>query len=267
MARRRELGAFLKARRGLVAPEDVGLTGFGPRRVPGLRREEMAELLGISVTWYTWLEQGRDIRASAEVLQSLAAVLALDDVNRRFLYQLADAPLPPRPAPGDLHPLLPWLDVLLPAPAYVVTQSQDLVAWNASFVRLFTDPERLEPSRRNVLWILLMVPELRTRLVDWEVLAVDVIGRFRGAQSLDLKNPRYAEVASDLTGSSELFRRWWERYDVHRFVSRVEVFVLDDGRRLEMQVSQLRAPDRPDELLFAYRPLDAATREGLASLL
>jgi transcriptional regulator with XRE-family HTH domain len=251
----------------MVSPEDVGLARYGRRRVPGLRREEVAEIVGISPTWYTWLEQGRDIRASPEILQALCGLLGLDDVNRRYLYHLADAPLPPGPVDGALEPLVPFLDVFLPAPAFVVTLCQDLVAWNKAFSRLFADPETLEPTHRNVVWIMLMTPSVRTTMVDWEARAIDVIARFRASRSLDLRNPRYAEIATDLTETSDLFRRSWERHDVRRFVTRVEAFVLEDGSHLEMQVSQLRAPDHPEQLLFAYRPIDPATRERLGTLL
>lgn len=266
-ARRRAFGAFLKARRGMVAPEGVGLSRFGRRRVPGLRREEVAQIVGISETWYTWLEQGRDIRASPEVLEALCGLFGLDDFSRRYLYHLADAPLPPGGVASGLQPLVPFLDVFLPAPAFVVTLSQDLVAWNRAFVGLFTDPERLEPQQRNVVWITLMTPALRTSMVDWEARAVDVIARFRASQILDLKNPRYAEIVADLTESSDLFRRSWERHEVHRFVTRVERFLTEDGSQLDMQVSQLRAPDLPEQLLFAYRPIDRATHNRLTALL
>ncbi len=250
----------------MVAPEDVGLCRAGRRRVPGLRREEVAEIIGISATWYTWLEQGRDIHASPEVLRSLCGLLGLDDVNQRYLYYLAEAPLPPSQAEGALEPLVPFLDVFLPAPAFVVTLAQDLIAWNRAFAHLFADPEALDPQHRNVVWITLMTPSLRSSMEDWEARAVDVIARFRASQSLDLKNPRYAEIVAELSESSELFRRCWERHDVRRFVTRVEAFVLDDGSRAELQVSQLRAPDHPEQLLFAYRPNDPASRQHLEAL-
>jgi transcriptional regulator with XRE-family HTH domain len=265
--RQRALGEFLKARRGEVSPEQVGIKPSGRRRVAGLRREEVAELVGISVTWYTWLEQGRDIGTSPEVLDALSTVLGLDESNRRYLYQLAGELYSPRSAFGGMNPLIPWLDAFLPAPAYVMTWPQDLVAWNQAFARLFVDPDRLEARRRNMLWILLMTPSLQTRMADWENETLDAIARFRAARSLDLDNPRYREIVDDLLPSSDLFAAQWQRHDVHRFVSHVQILTLADGSRITMQVSQFRAPDLREQALVAYRPTDNESRRALEALL
>jgi transcriptional regulator with XRE-family HTH domain len=265
--RQRALGEFLKARRGEVSPEQVGLKRSGRRRVAGLRREEIAELVGISLTWYTWLEQGRDIGTSPEVLDALSTVLGLDESNRRYLYHLAGQPCSPRSAFGGTNPIVPWLDAFLPAPAYVMTWTQDLVAWNQSFVRLFGDPGRLDARRRNMLWVLLMTPSLRTRMVDWQTETLDAVARFRAAHSLDLENPRYQEIVDALVSSSDLFAAQWQRHEVHRFVSHVQMFIPADGNRIAMQVSQFRAPDMPEQVLVAYRPISEESRRALEVLL
>ncbi|WP_407665312.1 helix-turn-helix transcriptional regulator [Mycolicibacterium stellerae] len=250
-----------------MSPEQFGLKFSGRRRVAGLRREEVAELVGISTTWYTWLEQGRDIGTTPEVLDALSKVLRLDDLNRRYLYQLAGEPRRSSSAVGGTNPILPWLDVFLPAPAYVMTWPQDLVAWNQAFVRLFADPSRLEPQRRNMLWILLTTPSLQTRIVDWQTEALDAVARFQAARSLDIDNPRYREIVDDLLPSSDVFAAQWERHDVHRFVSHVQTFTMDNHSRIAMQVSQFRAPDLPEQVLIAYRPIDEESRRALAALL
>lgn len=250
-----------------MAPEQVGLRRGGRRRVAGLRREEVAELVGISPTWYTWLEQGRDIGTSPDVLDALARVLGLDEANRRYLFQLAGEPRSSSSAFGGMNPVVPWLDVFLPAPAYVMTWPQDLVAWNEAFVLLFTDPERLEPRRRNMLWILLMTPLLRSRMVDWENEAIDAVARFQAARSLDIENPRYREVVDDLGAASDLFAAQWERHDVHRFVSHIQSFVMPDGGRIDLQISQFRASDLPEQALIGYRPIDVESRRALEALL
>src|SRR5919198_2662167 len=132
-ARRTELADFLKHRRGLVTPDSVGLEANGRRRTPGLRREEVAQLASVGLSWYTWLEQGRDIKPSAQVLDALARVLRLDGAERAHLFHLArvELPLPgedyPREAPTELAAIV---DELVPNPAYLIGPRTDVLAWN-----------------------------------------------------------------------------------------------------------------------------------------
>ena len=138
--RRSELAAFLRSRRERITPEDVGLPGGHRRRTAGLRREEVAQLAGVGVTWYTWLEQGRPIRASAQVLEAVARTLRLDAVERQHLFRLAEAPdmAPPDHSGPPLRPQVQVvLDGLNPMPASVVTERFDILAWNAAYDVLF----------------------------------------------------------------------------------------------------------------------------------
>src|SRR5579863_5754258 len=157
--RRSELAAFLRSRRERITPEDVGLPGGYRRRTAGLRREEVAQLAGVGVTWYTWLEQGRPIRASVQVLDAVARTLRLDSVERQHLFRLAE--IPDAAADGAANQLLPAevravLDQLVPMPANVVTERFDILAWNAAYAVLFppsadTAPAGTGRAERNSL--------------------------------------------------------------------------------------------------------------------
>src|ERR1017187_5888031 len=151
---RAELSAFLRSRRERVTPEQAGLPPGLRRRTPGLRREEVAQLAGVGVTWYTWLEQGRPIRASASVLEAVARTLRLDTVERQHLFRLAEMPDTAVPEAGGqlLRPeIQAILDGLSPMPASVVTERYDILAWNAAYTVLFPRTAEIRPADRNSL--------------------------------------------------------------------------------------------------------------------
>src|SRR5579875_2262056 len=154
--RRRELGAFLRSRRERLTPADVGLPQSGRRRTPGLRREEVASLAGVGMTWYTWLEQGRDINASGQVLEAIARTLLLDAHERTHLYTLAGV-TPPGVA-SDGHAITPQvraaIDRLHPFPAFVSNGRYDLLAYNRAYQALIGDLDALPVEERNSLWIM-----------------------------------------------------------------------------------------------------------------
>src|ERR1700728_2823820 len=151
---RREAGGFLRSRRERLTPPDVGLPKGFRRRTPGLRREEVAMLAGVGTTWYTWLEQGRDVRPSGEVLSALAGALRLDPTERRHLLVLYDRPTPdPRPAGAERvdEPLRRMLDSLTGQPAFVFGRRWDVLAWNRAAEVIYGPYERLEGDERNML--------------------------------------------------------------------------------------------------------------------
>src|SRR5499426_1382309 len=158
--RRAELAAFLRSRRERISPEQAGLPPGTRRRTPGLRREEVAQLAGVGVTWYTWLEQGRQINASAQVLNAVARTLLLDPAEREHLFRLADVPDAASAAgtggagceqvPADVQQIL---DALVPLPASVLNERFDLLAWNAAYEVLWPTVVGREPGERNVLWL------------------------------------------------------------------------------------------------------------------
>src|SRR4051794_32831696 len=166
--RRDELAAFLRAHRDALHPEDVGLPRGRARRTPGLRREEIALLAGVSVTWYTWLEQGRPINASVDVLEALGRALRLDDAARRHLLALAqrgsaEPVVEIEDAPDALVRLITSME---PAPAYVLGPRWEFLAWNRAQAHLYPMIERLERPERNLLWVIFAEPTARELVTD-----------------------------------------------------------------------------------------------------
>ncbi|ARJ06617.1 transcriptional regulator [Cnuibacter physcomitrellae] len=206
------LGEYLKARRALVSPAQVGLPGGPNRRVSGLRREEVALLAGISADYYLRLERGRDANPSAQVLEALARVLQLDDVERDYLLGLT-APRPrtrprrrPERVPARVHDLLASIGV----PAFVEGRTYDVLASNALAVAF---SPRLQPGR-NRLRDLLLDPEEQAFQSDWAAAADAFIATFRGSVGDSTNDARVIEIVGELSVASERFRAAWARHDV-----------------------------------------------------
>ncbi|MFF8926059.1 helix-turn-helix domain-containing protein [Streptomyces longwoodensis] len=209
------LGEFLRARRALVRPEDVGLRGGGIRRVPGLRREEVALLAGISSDYYLRLEQGRDRNPSAQVLRSVARVLRLDAGATAHLLALARPPGAPRTAAPQAPDAVPasvrgLIDGWTRNPAYVQNRYADALAVN----RLATALSPNYAPGVNLLRAVFLDPAERALRRDWEELTEEGVAVLRGAVGPDLDGPRLGELVAELSAASERFRRLWERHDV-----------------------------------------------------
>ncbi len=250
-----ELGAFLRARREGLSPGQVGLPATGRRRTPGLRREELAVLAGVSVTWCTWLEQGRDVRASGQVLGALAWALRLDGPERTYLFALAgdqhDRPVDeqvPRGLPGVVA-------ALAPHPAYVTGGLLDVLAANEAALELFAGPDgSTGPPTNLARWVFLQ-PTAREVLMDWEQVARDLLARLRAATGRHRGDPGAAALVAELRSGSAQAEAWWLRYDVaapHAGVKR-----LRHPRDGEISIvhTALAVADHPDQTLVVYTPL------------
>ncbi|MFK0170484.1 helix-turn-helix transcriptional regulator [Streptomyces sp. NPDC090306] len=218
--RRQELAEFLRGPTARRTPAEAGLPTFGRRRTPGLRREEVATLAGVSVTWYTWLEQARRIRVSRQILGSLAGALGLDDIERAHLFRLADEPPPDRAPsatelPSQYQVLLAHLD---PNPAFVVNPRFDILAWNRGCELLYGDLGALPKERRNVLWLTFTAPEVREMVRDWEAEAALTVALFRTQASDAVLAPGITGLVAELAAASPDFARLWERKDLAPFV-------------------------------------------------
>jgi len=269
-ARREELAAFLRSRREALQPEDIGIPRRGRRRVKGLRRHEVADIAAVSVTWYTWMEQGRDIRTTPQVIDALARALMLDADGHRHLRRLAGVPMT-KPEAGRLLQndgrLKQLVDDLLPHPAHLMEPVTDLIAWNRAYARLFADPERLEPRHRNGLWIQLMTDEVRSRLVDWETDTEHAVARFRAEAGKYLGDPRFAEVIDELNESSVFFRDAWQRHVVEGFAAHTETVDHPEVGRVRARIVQLRPIDQPHLVLMVHELADAESRARMSRLL
>ena len=268
-ARREELAAFLLARREALQPEDLGIPRSGRRRVKGLRRHEVADAASVSVTWYTWLEQGRDISATRQVIEALARTLRLDDSGHRYLQRLAGiAPPSLTHAPAEVdESLIALVDNLLPHPAHLMEPAGELVTWNRAYSELFVDPAELNSDHRNGLWIQVMHPALRERLVNWERETESAIARFRAAAAKYPGDSRFAELIGSLTAGSEFFRARWRRHEVYGFSSHVETIRHPEVGDVRARTVQLRPLDRPHLLIMVHMLEDDDSRKRMARLL
>jgi transcriptional regulator with XRE-family HTH domain len=211
------LAAFLRVHRERLSPDDVGLPSGGRRRTPGLRREEIAALAGVGVTWYTWLEQGRDIGVSATFLDNLARVLKLDASERRHLFLLAHERPPAEPGKTwcVVQPLvLRLMHDLAPHLAYVLNLRWDVLAFNAPADRLFAFGSH-PPGRRNLLWLLFTDAAMRERLNDWEEQAPLMLSSFRRDFARASRQADIHELVDELERVSPEFKTWWRQHDVH----------------------------------------------------
>jgi transcriptional regulator with XRE-family HTH domain len=214
--RHHELAAFLRSRRARVSPEQVGFPRGTRRRTPGLRRTEVALLAGVSPEWYTWLEQGRDIHVSVQVLESLARALQLDANERAHLFVLALRQPPPVETvslPTISPTLQQFLDQLGTIPACIVDPRLNVVAWNAAFRVVFGDHATLSERERNLIWRLFTSP-LRQANEEWEELAGVYLAQFRAAYGRFINDPWWATQITELSRISPEFRELWARHDV-----------------------------------------------------
>lgn len=271
VARRRQSGEFLRSRRERLTPSDVGLPDGFRRRTPGLRREEVALLAGVGTTWYTWLEQGRDVRPSAEVLAALADALCLDAAERRHLYILNDrTPPEPRPVGPERveEPLLRMLDSLTRQPAYVLGRRWDVLAWNEAAALLFGDYGKLDGDDRNIMRIVFTNQAHRDLLVDWEEVASTALAMFRADSARYAGHPDFERLISTLKQDSPAFRTLWPRQDVLRSLSSHKRIAHPVAGRMTFEYTSFAVTGPADMKLIVYTPLEEdETAEKLEALL
>jgi transcriptional regulator with XRE-family HTH domain len=222
-SRRDELRAFLRSRRARLSPADVGLVdNGGRRRTPGLRREELAALAGVGVSWYTWLEQGRDINPSPDVLDALARALRLDPAERRTLFALARTELPltddvagtdHERQDSEINQLIALVDSVDPNPAYLLGPMTRILAWNRAASVVLGSPEHLPSDRRYLLWWLMVEPgeELTPQR---EATARNTLGRFRSEYARHAGEPEYEAFLAQMREHSPRFCEWWDEHEV-----------------------------------------------------
>jgi hypothetical protein len=223
----------------------------------------------VGVTWYTWLEQGRDISASAQVIDALARALLLDQDQHRHLRELAGlAPPEPETPTGDMLPRLQLLvDAAMPSLASVYDRHFDYVAWNQAYARIRHDPASLPRGRRNMLWMMFTDADNRARMVRWESAAQAVLSQFRTALGRHPDDPRLAEIVAALTEASPQFRDWWAEYPVRYFRPATIGIKHPGAGPIWLQMFQLRLVDQPDLIAVIQVPADEASAGRVRSLL
>jgi len=245
---RKALATFLRSRRERADPARTGLPPGGRRRTPGLRREEVSLLSGVSLTWYTWLEQGRDINVSSQVLLALARVLQLDAVERSHLFRLAGLPVP-EPADRSLDvpaAVRTFLDTLMPHPAFVIDRCFDVLAWNGAQERILGRALFERPRRElNSVWMMFRAPEIRALMPEWEREARWLTGLLRQQAAYELDNPRFSELVAELLDTSPDFAGMWETHDVVEFRSAVRRYRHPVAGDLEVSYVRMALEEAP----------------------
>ncbi|WP_431887756.1 helix-turn-helix transcriptional regulator [Nocardiopsis alba] len=265
--RRHQLRDYLRTRRARLTPEDVGMAAGGRRRTPGLRREEVAVLAGVGVSWYTWLEQGRDINVSPEVLDAIGRALRLDGPERAHLYLLAGLN-PPRdhepPAAAVTPELRALIDGWMPRPAMLRDRHWNLLAVNDAARTVFgygdTDHNCLISFFTNAMY--------RTMYVHWSAVAPEVVAAFRADAAEYLGDPGFDRVVEDLGAVSPEFVDLWARHDVGRHVQSLKAIRHPEAGDMVFDKSTLTVADHPEWRLDLYTPRpDTGTEERMARLM
>ncbi|MGW1720113.1 helix-turn-helix domain-containing protein [Streptomyces sp. NPDC002156] len=255
--RRAELSEFLRTRRARLKPEDVGLPDFGRhRRVPGLRREELAQLAGVSVAYYTRLEQGNGRNVSAEVLDAIARALRLTGAEHAHLTHLAK-PKQHKKKPsvraqvvrGTLRQLLDTMDGV---PAYVAGRRTDILAWNSMAASLFGDWAELPPQDRNWARLTFLRPDYHDLFLDWEQKAIDIVCHLRMDAGCYPEDAKLAALVGELSVKSEEFRCLWATHDVKEKSHGVKRFRHPLVGELTLNFESFSLPDDSDQMLLVY---------------
>ena len=264
------LASFLRARREALSPQQAGFTVSTRRRTPGLRREEVAQLSGVSVTWYTWLEQGRDITVSRQVLESLARTLRLTPAERRHLYTLAGAALPEEPSePAEVEvgaTLQALLEALEPNPAHVIDSRWDLLAYNRPYAALVGGLADLPEPARNTIWLLFTRESMRKLLLDWRQETEGILGQFRAATARHPQDPRTAALISALHQASPEFTAMWSEHAIQAFTPKTKRFDHPHAGRLDLSYTKLALADDPSRHLVVFLPASPSDAEALKTL-
>jgi len=258
------LGEFLRARRAAVAPETVALPSTGARRVPGLRREEVALLAGVSADYYVRLEQGRERNPSPAVLAAIAGALRLADDERLHLYRLAGLAPHPAPAPAEADPQLRRLMASWPHnPALVIGRAVDVLASNALADALFGD----QGGHRNLVLHMFLVPEARSFYVHWDESAAYAVANLRFLTGSTPQDERVHAVVDRLTAESAEFRELWTRNDARLERLRVKAFRHPAVGELTLRMETFDVRSAPgQELLVYHAEPDSPSAAALARL-
>ena len=246
----------------------MGLPAGSRRRTAGLRREEVAQLAGVSATYYTFLEQGRDVRPSRQVVAALAGALRLSSAERAHLFQLAGI-TPAADDQAQAETVTPVVSAMVarldPFPAYLKGRRWDVLAANRAARALFTDWSARPPGDRNLVWWMFTDPAARKVYVDWEKEASDMLGRFRAAAARRLDDPDFTDLIERLHQASPEVRSWWPRYDVAPVGGGTKHLHHPALGDVAFQHTVLQVADHPEQMLV-YFSTDEVPAAKLAAL-
>ncbi|KAF4405486.1 MULTISPECIES: helix-turn-helix transcriptional regulator [Streptomyces] len=264
-----ELAAFLRTRRERLDPRDFALPWRRQsRRTPGLRREEVAELAGVSTDYIVRLEQARGLRPSAGVVEALAGALRLPPGERAYLFNLAQQR--PRsagePATTAAPPLARLVDDLSPLPVMLMNHRYDILAWNGEMARLLLDFGTLPPSRRNAMWLCLMHPEIREFYVDRDRVVREAVAHLRAAWAACPHDEALSGLIAEFTAHDEEFARLWAERDIKANGRGSKVIRHPEAGEIALRFEVLTPLQDPDQQLVIYRAADEKSRQALDRL-
>ncbi|MDX2596488.1 MULTISPECIES: helix-turn-helix transcriptional regulator [Streptomyces] len=266
--RRHELAAFLRSRRERITPEQVGLPRGARRRTPGLRREEVAQLSAVGVTWYTWLEQARNIQVSVQVLDALARTLMLDAGERAHLFQLAGAtdPSPAADCPSVTPALREMLRALEPVPACIQNSRYDILAYNRTYGLLLGDLDAVPPEDRNCMLLVYTNSDWRAAIVHLDETMRLMAARLRASLAGHLGEPAWKMLVKRLQTESAEFRENWERYEVVGHRTKIKEFLNPHVGHLTLEHTDLWLGPDAGPRMVTYTPRNEETRRRLEKL-
>jgi transcriptional regulator with XRE-family HTH domain len=251
---RSELSDFLKSRRAKLSPDDVGLPNGARRRAQGLRREEVASLAGVGLTWYTWFEQGRDIRVSPDFLENVSRALRLTGAERRHLFVLLKQDDTVRSvSERKVSPALQrMLDGMPSRPAYIRTARWDVIAWNKAAARLFGF-HRIRAEERNLVRLMFVDPEFRAMVPNWSTAAPIMLAKFRSDYARYRGDPLVDALVNEMQQRSPEFRQLWRRHDVMNSGEGIKMLHIK-GKKQLFEHTSFAVNGEPDLNLIVYAP-------------
>ncbi|GGG62073.1 helix-turn-helix transcriptional regulator [Paenibacillus radicis (ex Gao et al. 2016)] len=261
------LSAFLKQQRSKIAPESVGLAAGTRRRTPGLRREEVAQLAGVSTTWYTWLEQGRDIRVSSSVLDCVATALQLSVDERKYLFALAletggqTAPMEGQ-AQHEISPSLKRiLQELRNCPTIITDRRYDIVGWNEAAAHVFLDFERIPADQRNMIRMLFTRKELQRLAVNWEHFTSGFLAIFRAYYGQYVEDDWYERFLEEMKTAHPDFERLWRQSEVKSAPEVLIEFRHAKAGKMLFHLTSLQVQGSADLRCSIYTPAPESSTE------
>jgi transcriptional regulator with XRE-family HTH domain len=264
-----ELAAFLRARRERLDPRDFGLPARRQtRRTPGLRREEVAELAGVSIDYIVRLEQARGLRPSADVVEALSRALRLAPDERVYLFNLAQQRprTADKPATAAAPQLAQLVTDLSPLPAMLMNHRYDILAWNGEMARLLLDFDTLPPARRNAMWLCLLHPKMREFYVDRERVVREGIAHLRAAWAAHPEDQALTDLIADFITRDEDFARFWAERDIRINGRGRKVMRHPDVGLVDVRFEVLMPLQDPDQRLLIFRAADDESQSALDRL-
>ncbi|PGT76084.1 transcriptional regulator [Priestia megaterium] len=270
--RRRELGDFLKVRRERLSPGDFNLPIGARRRAKGLRREEVSQLAGIGITWYTWLEQGRDIQVSSEVLEAISRIFTLNKEEKEHLFLLGNQPLPSATVKNERENIDRVVKNLLSqlghCPAYVTDEKLNIVDWNKAAIKVFGDFNEMDERNRNAVWRCFTSKEYQNLFQNWEDHAQRLIAQFRLAYTRFVGDEWFKTIISELSEESPHFYEWWSNHEVLGTPCGKKTIIHPMVGEMIMDHITLQVYDAPELKVTVYQPRqENETEEKMERLL